>query len=117
MASKKKSPKPARQQRWTVERKTEVVMRLLKGESLDAVSRDTKVSAAKLSEWRDAFIATGKTGLKSRTTDPVAEAAADEKRRLLAKIGELSIEVEILKEGNKILEARSGPFPRKRSRR
>ena len=117
MAKKKSATDKERPKRWSVERKAEVVLRLLRGESLDAVSRETGVPAAQLSEWRDAFIATGKAGLKSRTKDPVVEAAEDERRRLLAKVGELAIENEILKEANKILEGRSGPFSSRRSKR
>ena len=72
---------------------------------------------AQLSEWRDAFLATGRAGLKSRCKDPVVEAGEDERRRLLAKVGELSLEVEVLREAKKILENRTGPFPQGRSRR
>lgn len=58
---------------------------------LDA-SRETGLPASTLSEWRDAFVETSRAGLKSRTQDPVAEAAEDARKRLLAKIGELSME-------------------------
>jgi transposase-like protein len=118
MSKKKRSLKSKEgRKRWSMERKMEVVLRLLRGESLDGVSWETGVSAAQLSEWRDTFIATGKAGLKSRTKDPVVEAAEDERRRLLAKVGEFAMENEILKEANKILEGRSGPFALKRSKR
>lgn len=113
----KKAPARSRPKRWSVDKKAEVVMRLLRGESLDALARETGQPAARLSEWRDAFIATGKAALKARTHDPVAEAAEDERRRLLAKVGELSLENEILREGQKILEGRSGPFAQQRRRR
>ena len=106
--------KPGRPKRWSAERKAEVVLRLLRGESLDAVSRETGLPAATLSEWRDAFIETGKAGLKTRTKDPVQQAAADRERQLLAKIGELSMDVEILKTAKEVLEERTGPsWPRK----
>lgn len=39
--------------RWSATRKQEVVLRLLRGESLDAVSRETGVPAGNLSSWRD----------------------------------------------------------------
>ena len=53
-------------QRWSSRRKAETVVRLLKGESIDALSRETQQTAAKLAEWRDAFLAGAEAGLKGR---------------------------------------------------
>ena len=39
--------------RYSVQRKMPVVARLLRGEPLDVVARETNVSVAKLTEWRD----------------------------------------------------------------
>ena len=40
-------------ERWSVQRKTELVLRLLRGEALDAVSRESQVPAHELeSFWR-----------------------------------------------------------------
>jgi len=39
--------------RFSVQRKMAVVSRLLRGEPLDLVARDTNVSVAKLTEWRE----------------------------------------------------------------
>jgi hypothetical protein len=44
----------------------EIVLRLLRGESLDAVSRDIQVAVSRLADWRDEFVAAGKSALKSR---------------------------------------------------
>ena len=38
--------------RWTAPRKTEVVIRILRGESLDALSRELGVEVYMLEEWR-----------------------------------------------------------------
>lgn len=38
-------------------RKTDVVLRLLRGESLDVVSRQVGVEAHRLAAWRDVFLA------------------------------------------------------------
>jgi transposase-like protein len=111
---KQKREKVGRPMRWSANKKVEVVLRLLRGESLDALSRETGLPASTLSEWRDAFVETGRAGLKNRSQDPVAEATEDERKRLLAKIGELSMDVEILRIANKVLQDREGPFvPRK----
>ena len=48
--------------RWSAKRKQEVVLRLLRGESLDALSRETGQPAAVLSRWRDAFLEAGLAG-------------------------------------------------------
>jgi len=37
-------------ERWSVQRKTELVMRLLRGEALDAVSRESQVPAHELTD-------------------------------------------------------------------
>lgn len=113
----KKQDVTPRPKRWSANRKVDVVMRLLRGESLDAVSRETGLPAAELSRWRDAFIETGKEGLKSRSQDPATEATERERKELLAKIGELSMDVEILKAANKIYEEKVGPSVPRRSKR
>jgi len=53
-------------ERWSVQRKTEVVLRLLRGEALDAVSRDSQIPAHELESWKRVFLDTGTRGLKTR---------------------------------------------------
>lgn len=97
MASKKQSG-PKSKGRWSSKRKSAVVLRLFRGESLDEVSRETGVTAARLSEWRESFLAAGEQGLKQRNLDPAQEAVFEEKRRLQAKIGEMTMDQELLLE-------------------
>ena len=78
--------------RWSVGRKKEVVLRLLRGESVDAISRDVSVPIFKLEQWRDRALAGIDAGLKERENDPVERQLDEAKRR----IGELVMEVEIL---------------------
>ena len=78
--------------RWSAGRKKEVVLRLLRGESVDAISREVSVPIYKLEQWRDRALAGIDTGLKERENDPV-ERQLDEANR---RIGELVMEVEIL---------------------
>lgn len=73
-------------------RKKEVVLRLLRGESVDAISRDVSVPIFKLEQWRDRALAGIDAGLKERENDPVERQLDEAKRR----IGELVMEVEIL---------------------
>ena len=107
---------PAPPQRWSARRKSEIVVRLLKGESIDALSRETQQTAAKLSEWRDAFFAGAESGLKGRPEEDEHEAHAEEKRRLQAKVGELSMEIELLYERCHKLEAGLPPGQRRSKR-
>ena len=78
--------------RWSAGRKKEVVLRLLRGESVDAISRDVSVPIFKLEQWRDRALAGIDAGLKERENDPVERQLDEAKRR----IGELVMEVEIL---------------------
>lgn len=107
---------PTPPQRWSARRKAEIVVRLLKGESIDAVSRETQQTAAKLSGWRDAFLTGAESGLKGRPEQDEEEVHRDEKRRLQAKIGEQAMENELLYERCHKLEAGLPPAQR-RSRR
>jgi transposase-like protein len=80
--------------RFSSKRKTESVLRLLRGESLEHVSRELGVTAATLSSWREQFLASGQVGLKTR----VADEQEEELRRLRSKVGELMMENELLYE-------------------
>jgi transposase-like protein len=72
----------------------ETVLRLLRGEALDAVSREVGVSGSTLSSWRDHFLAAGQAALKSRPADERDE----EIQRLRAKVGEITMNNELLRE-------------------
>ena len=52
------------QPRWSAGKKTEVVLRLLRGESLEELSWELQVEAHRLAAWRDGFLAAGSQGLK-----------------------------------------------------
>ena len=98
--------------RWSARRKTEVVLRILRGEALDPLSRELGVTAATLAHWRDQFLAGGQTAVRSHPAD----ARDDELAQLRAKIAELTMENELLRE--RAQRAETGhPFERRRSRR
>jgi hypothetical protein len=78
--------------RFSDERKTDAVLRLLRGEDLELLSRKLGVTAAALSDWRDDFLAGGQAALKSRPAD----GRDDEIARLRAKVGELTMDNELL---------------------
>src|SRR6266508_1763434 len=53
-------------ERWSVQGKTELVLRLLRGEALDTVSRESQIPAHELESWKRVFLDTGARGLKTR---------------------------------------------------
>ena len=53
---------PGRGGRMSRQRKSAAVLRLLRGEDLETVSRGLGVTAATLSGWREAFLAAGEAG-------------------------------------------------------
>ena len=63
------TPAAPRKRRMSAQRKQEAVLRLLRGEDLELVSREHGVTAADLSRWRDGFLAGGAASLKSRPED------------------------------------------------
>jgi len=102
--------------RWSAARKAEIAIRLLKGESLDALSREIQQPASRISEWRDRFLGGGEAAMKERADDPEGEAHVDEKRRLEAKIGKQAMEIELLYEKCNKLEAGLPPASRRSKR-
>lgn len=99
----------SRRRRFFAQHKAEAVLRLLRGEDVDLVSRELGIPAATLSKWREAFVAGGIEGLRART--PAEEA---ELRRLNEKIGEQTMEIELLREKIRVLESKH-PFAWRRS--
>ena len=95
--------------RWSARRKMEVVLRLFRGEAIDAVSRDVGIEIFRLSEWRDEALLGMEGGFKQRVNDP----RDLELSRAKQQIGELSMEVELLKERVK----KKGPLVLRRSKR
>ena len=96
-------------QRWSVARKRDVVMRLLRGEPLDQVSREVSVEIARLERWKEHALAAMDEGLRERGDSPVERELEEAK----ARIGELSMENELL--WKRVEKDR--PFPKRRSRR
>jgi transposase-like protein len=56
--------------RWSAGKKMDAVLRLLRGEPLERLSRELGVEAHRLAAWRDDFLESGKQGLKGER--PVA---------------------------------------------
>jgi Transposase len=95
--------------RFSAKRKSEAVLRLLRGEDLDTLSRELGVTAATLSGWREAFLDGGTAAMKSRPADDRDEEIA----RLRSKVGQLTMDNELL--GTRCQHLESGrPFVTRR---
>jgi hypothetical protein len=86
--------------RWSSRRKTEIVLRVLRGETLDALSRELGVSSGRLAEWRDEALAAMQAGLQSREPDHRDGFIHD----LKAKVGDQAMTIELLERKIEILE-------------
>ena len=95
--------------RMSRQRKTAAVLRLLRGEDLETVSRELGVTAATLTGWHDAFLAAGEAAL---TTRP-ATGEELESERLKVRLGAALIERDLLHEKIALLEV-DRPFARRR---
>jgi transposase-like protein len=93
------------------QRKRDAVLRLLRGEDLETVSRSLGVTAATLTSWRDAFLAAGGASLATRPTD----GEALESERLKARLGEMLLQQELLEAKISALEG-GRPLARRRPR-
>ena len=98
-----------REVRWSSRRKEELVLRLLRGESLDALARECGQPAGRIAGWREDFLAAGREGLKARSAPPEER----ELREAQRKIGAQAIEIDTLQA---LLEKKGVPRSERRSR-
>ena len=94
--------------RWSAGRKREVVLRLLRGEAAELLSRELAVPIYKLEQWR----AKAEAALDGALKDRAGEPANVELATAMQRIGELSMENELLRSRIE----RPGPLARRRSR-
>ena len=80
--------------RWSAKRKMAVVLRLLRGEDIETLSRELGVTAATLSGWRGQSLIGMEANLKAREADVENE----ETQRLKSLVADLSMSNELLRE-------------------
>ena len=95
--------------KWTASRKLEVVLRILKGESIEKLSRELGVEQFVLEEWLAKALHGMNIGLKTRSEDPLQRELDEAKK----KLGDLTMENELLR----IKASKSPGFHTGRSRR
>ena len=79
--------------RWTVSRKKEVVLRLMRGEPIDVLSRELGVEVYRLEKWHRKALQGIETALKARDGDPLAA----ELNAAMRRLGEVTMENELLR--------------------
>jgi|WetSurMetagenome_2_1015567.scaffolds.fasta_scaffold501099_2 transposase len=82
--------------------KEQAVLRLLRGEDMEAVSRETGFQLHELADWREKYMKAGREGLKIRPGDPVN--AELQQAKLL--IAQQALEIEILKKSRALTGSR-----------
>ena len=78
--------------------KERAVLRLLKGEDMELVSRETGFAMHELAQWRDKYMLAGRENLKSHPKDQ-RDAELEQRDKLISK---LALENEILKKAKAI---------------
>jgi len=90
-------------QRLWATRKGEAVVRLLGGEDPNALAREHGVTVTDLMVWKEKFIQASIDGLKRRELD-----GSQERGELRAKVGELTMELELYRKNVRRRAAREG---------
>jgi transposase len=97
---------------YSFKQKAAIVVRLLRGEDLELLSREVGVTAAQLSQWREKFLQAGQAALKKEPRDTKNAEVA----QLKEKLGEVTMECELLHQKVERLEA-GRPLRWRRSRK
>jgi len=97
--------------RFSVKRKTVAVLRLLRGEDLELVSREYQVTAAMLSQWRETLLAGGQSSVQSKKAD----VRDDQLQQLQSNVGELTMANDLLEHKIERME-RGLPLPGRSSK-
>ncbi len=87
--------------RWTSKRRTALVLSILKGEtSAQEAARKHGLTVAEVEDWKDRFLMGAENALRSRPKEE--EALKDEMiKKLKQKVGELVMDIDIIKEATK----------------
>jgi transposase-like protein len=87
--------------RWTAKRRVALVLEILRGETTAAeAARRHGLTVAEIEQWKERFLGGAENALRSRPLDD--EALKDQEiTRLQRKVGELVMDLDILKEARK----------------
>lgn len=87
--------------RWTAKRRVALVLEILRGETTAAeAARRHGLTVAEIEQWKERVLGGAENALRSRPLDD--EALKDQEiKRLQRKVGELVMDIDILKEASK----------------
>jgi len=87
--------------RWTTKRRSALVLEILRGETTAAeAARKHGLTVAEVEDWKERFLSGADNALRSKPLDEEAQKDAEIKR-LKQKVGELVMDMDILKEAAK----------------
>jgi transposase-like protein len=88
--------------RWTAKRRTALVLEILRGDTTAAeAARRHDLTVAEIEQWKERFLTGAENALRSRPLDD--EALRDQEvKRLQRKIGELVMDMDILREAGRL---------------
>jgi transposase-like protein len=88
-------------QRWTAKRRAALVISVLRGETTAAeAARRHGLKVSEVEEWRERFLLGAENALRARPKDEEA-LREEEVNRLKCKVGELTMDLDILREAAK----------------
>jgi transposase-like protein len=88
-------------QRWTAKRRTALEIEILRGDtSAQEAARQHGLTVAEIEQWRERFLAGAENALRSRPVDE-EEVKDREIKRLKQKIGDLVMDIDLLKEAQR----------------
>ena len=92
---------PENVQRWTAKRRSALVLSIIRGEtSSQEAARKHGLTVAEVEDWKEKFLVAAENALRSRPKDE--QTAKDhEIRKLKEKVGELVIDLDIVREAVK----------------
>ena len=92
---------PEEVQRWTAKRRAALVLSILRGETTaQEAARKHSITVGEVEDWKDRFLNGAENSLRTRPRDDVAE--RDEHiKKLQRKVGELVLDIDIMKEAMK----------------
>ncbi len=82
-----------RMKRISAKKKEDIVLRLLRGEDINDISRELKIPVPEIETWKNRFLIAAREGLKTRGKDPVIKELEIAKKT----IGELTMELNLHK--------------------
>ena len=99
---------PEEIKRWTAKRRSALVLEIIRGETTaHEAARKHDLKSSDIQHWHESFLAAGENGLKSRPKEEL-ERKDGEIKKLKQKVGELVMDIDILKDVQE--RAKADPF-------